>query len=89
MYKEKESCAPIPSNYNNKTANEKLQDYMKILFTGSKEATTPNRFCMYPQKQQEQSNGHDGGISSIRLIDTQFLFCVKSKRHSISSFLTA
>ena len=53
MFMAKESCAPIPSNYNNKTANEKLQDYMKIWFTGSKEATTPNGFCMYPQKQQE------------------------------------
>ena len=46
----KESYAPIPSNYNNKTANEKLQDYMKILFTGSKEATTPNRFLHVSSK---------------------------------------
>ena len=50
MYKEKESCAPIPSNYNNKTSNEKLQDSLKIWFTGSKEATTHNRFLHVSSK---------------------------------------
>ena len=67
MYKAKESCALTPSNYNNKTANEKLQDYMKIWFTGSKEATT-TYFCMYPQKQKEQSNGHNGVFPASDLL---------------------
>ena len=48
----------------------------------------PTDFCMYPQKQQEQSKGHNGVFLASDLLIPKFS-CVNSKWRSISSFLTA
>ena len=44
---------------------------MKIRFTGSKEATT-TYFCMYPQRQQEQSKGNNGVFPASDLSSYQY-----------------